>query len=86
MARSSLDEWDYDRLPYYRQPEWFDSGLVAPAGGASRVESSASGRRQVSITDREDRERVVAGEHRYDEEMPPTRERIRGSKPEDEER
>jgi ferritin-like metal-binding protein YciE len=86
VARSSLDEWDYDRLPYYRQPDWFDSGLVAPGAGANRVESSASGRRQVPITDREDRERVVAGEHRYDEEMPPTRERIRGSEPEDEER
>jgi ferritin-like metal-binding protein YciE len=85
-ARTSLDEWDYDRLPYYRQPEWFDSGLVAPGGGGSRVESSTSRRREVPITDRDDRERVVASEQRYGSEMPPVRERIRGTGPEGEER
>jgi hypothetical protein len=59
-ARSSTREWDYDRLPYYRQPEWFDRDLTRPAGRPIRSETSRA--RQVPIVERTDRERIMARE------------------------
>jgi ferritin-like metal-binding protein YciE len=77
-ARSTTEEWDYDRYPYYRQPDWFDSSAAA----SSRVERGTSGTarpREVPIsTERETRERVIAREDASTGEETP-RERIRGS-------
>jgi hypothetical protein len=65
-ARGSIDEWDYERFPYYREPQWFDtgvSGIGAPERSASRSGRSSTPRREVPITsDRENRERVTARE------------------------
>jgi hypothetical protein len=83
LARSSTREWDYERLRYYRQPEWFGRDVIPSGTGASRTGTDASRARGVQVTEREDRERVVASEDMYEREPSPTRDRIRGQKPDD---
>src|SRR5207245_2523748 len=40
-ARSSGSTWDYDRYPYYQQPEWFDPTAL----GTTDRSTTTSGRR-----------------------------------------
>jgi ferritin-like metal-binding protein YciE len=46
-ARASTQEWDYDRFPYYRQPDWFDRGIMTPSeyAGRSDIRESSKGTR-----------------------------------------
>jgi ferritin-like metal-binding protein YciE len=74
-ARATPSEWDYDRVPYYRQPDWF-AGDVVSASAPSRRDTSRSRNVPVS-TGAEERERVIAREEAPDREELPG-ERIRG--------
>ena len=57
-ARTTPSEWDYDRVPYYRQPDWFARDVVARSSTLRREPSRA---REAPIrTGSEDRERVTA--------------------------
>lgn len=51
-ARSSAAQWDYERLPYYRQPDWFDRGLVTRDDRAAQTPTDTS-----AIRNRPPRER-----------------------------
>jgi hypothetical protein len=80
-ARSTTQEWDYDRYPYYRQPDWFDSSAAA-SSQAPRGAGATDRPREVPIsTARETREHVVAREDVSTGEEP--RERMRGTSKDD---
>jgi hypothetical protein len=73
-ARSSTGSWDYDALPYYRQPDWFE----VPKTTSSQRSRAASVRRGVSPSpSQEERERIVAREE-VSPEGEDYRENIRG--------
>jgi ferritin-like metal-binding protein YciE len=80
-ARSTLRDWNYDQFAYYRQPDWFDTGMLPVSSRSPRRGASPS--REVPIsTEQEDRERVIAREDtQKDEEL--RRERIRGTSDDD---
>lgn len=82
-ARASTSrDWDYERYPYYRQPDWYDRDVfTSPGAGARRVTRTPT-TREVPAEERTEREQVIAREERYETEegVPPsTRERMRGT-------
>jgi len=85
-ARSSTSsDWDYERYPYYRQPDWYDRDAFTPVGteGGSVTRTRT---RAVPAAESLEREQVIAREERYetDEGVPPSaRERIRGRGPDE---
>jgi ferritin-like metal-binding protein YciE len=74
-ARATPSEWDYDRVPYYRQPDWFAGDVVSASSPIRR--DTSRGRNVPISTGAEDRERVIAREETPDREELPS-ERIRG--------
>jgi ferritin-like metal-binding protein YciE len=82
-ARSTKQEWDYNRFPYYRQPDWFDNSAAASSRAARSDASGTVRHREASIsTEREARERVLAREDVSTGEGTP-HERIRGRSKDD---
>jgi ferritin-like metal-binding protein YciE len=82
-ARASTREWDYDRYPYFRQPDWFDQTAVTRTTGTSAASARTGRTRQVPVVDREERERVIAREERSGEVPISERERLRGRGPDE---
>jgi ferritin-like metal-binding protein YciE len=83
-ARTSTREWDYEELPYYRQPDWFEPDLAASSRRPTRGETGAARAREerdMPIAGREG-ERVVAREHEADEDVR-ERERVRRGTPDE---
>jgi|SRR5579871_2570827 len=60
-ARSSTRDWNYDRLPDYREPAWFDRSLTAARQRPTASSAGSSGSRQIPA-EHNTRERVVAHE------------------------
>jgi ferritin-like metal-binding protein YciE len=81
-ARASTGrDWDYDRYPYYRQPDWYDRDVFTPARAGGRSVSRTR-TPEVPVVESPEREQVMAREERYETEegVPPSaRERIRGT-------
>jgi ferritin-like metal-binding protein YciE len=78
-ARSSGFDWDYERYPYYRQPDWFNRDLATP-GGSVRAESRTPRTPSAPIVEKQERERVTAREERESTDESLRRERIRSGR------
>jgi hypothetical protein len=81
VARSSAGEWNYDRFPYYRRPDWFETS-AAPETTArpySSARDTAVRREAPTVSEYETREQVLARETTAEDESIP-RERVRGSR------
>jgi hypothetical protein len=78
---SSSRDWDYERYPYYRQPDWYDRDVFTP-GGAGAPGVTRTRTRETPTVERHEGEQVTARGERYETEegVPPSaRERIRGA-------
>jgi ferritin-like metal-binding protein YciE len=72
-------DWDYERYPYYRQPDWYDRDVFTPAGNRAGSVTRPRSREVPAVESQ--REQVIAREERYEPEegVPPSaREHIRG--------
>jgi hypothetical protein len=82
-ARASTSrDWDYERYPYYRQPDWYDRDVfTSPGAGGRHVTRTPT--REVPARESYEPEQVIAREERYEteeERIPPSaRERMRGT-------
>jgi len=85
-ARASVDEWDYERFPYYREPRWYEPDVFTPSDRGVSTPAGASRARQTPVAEREERERVLAREEqsqRSPDASRPMSERIRGTSDDD---
>jgi ferritin-like metal-binding protein YciE len=76
-ARSSTRALDYERYPYYREPDWYDRNVAARSAATFADSTRSSASRPVPIVESSG-ERVVAREVPESRPEPPKREQTRG--------